>query len=646
MVKPLQHIIAAILVGTLTACVSRTAVSDQENIVITDQIVPTSTLTPTLLPSPTPEPPRVLTVCMGQEPSSLFLYADTSSAAQGVLQAIYDGPFDILHGEVQPVILESIPTFANGGAELRPVEVEMGDIIMDAQGNWVSLQDGVSYRPSGCTSTECTQVYEGDQPMTMDELVARFRLLSNILWSDGIPLTAADSVFSFSIAQAFYGHALDTLRFTHSYTSLDERTVEWVSIPGYQGEYAANFFSPLPQHQLGALTLEELFAAEVSTRPPLGWGPYTVVEWVSGDHITLDRNPHYFGVEEGLPAFDHLVFRFVPDAATAVDALSVGECDYVDRTGLDLSQVPRILEAQSQGQMRIEFQQSASWEQIAMGIASLDVGHMDFFETKEVRQAITMCIDRQRIVDELLFGESAVPDGYLFPRHPLYNEEIAQYDYDPQAALELLATVGWADYDQNPSTPLTSVGAAGFPDGTPFELVYLIPEDSERQAVAQIVGESLSQCGVHVIVQTQPWHQFLAPGPEGLVFGRTFDLAEFAWSASQIPPCYLYLSEEIPGPYPEYPKGWGGGNLAGYSNPEFDQACRAALYSLPDTDEHFSAHQKAQAIFAEDIPAIPLYWRLELSAMRADMCMLNEVNQPFYSLSNLEAFDYGIGCSE
>ena len=646
MVKSLQYIIAVIVIGTLAACVSQTAISDEESNALTAQAVPTITLTPTLIPSPTPEPPQVLTICMGQEPSSLFLYADTSSAARGVLQAIYDGPIDIICGEILPVILESIPSLENGGAELRSIEVGTGDIIMDAQGNWVSLQDGVSYCPSGCTSTDCSQVYEDDQPVTMDELVARFRLSPDMLWSDGVPLTALDSVFSFSVAQSFYGNALEILHFTQSYTSLDERTVEWISIPGYQGEYASHFFSPLPQHLLGGMTIEELLTSETSTRTPLGWGPYVIDEWVAGDHITLNSNQNYFRIGEGLPAVDHVVFRFVPDAATAVDALLVGECDYLDQTSLDLAQVPRLLEAQSDGQIQIEFQQSASWEQVVIGIDSLDADHVDFFEPKEVRQAIAMCIDRQRMVDELLLGGSVVADGYLFPGHLLYNSEIAQYEFDPPAALDLFAAVGWVDYDQDPSTPLTSVGVPSFPDGTLFEFSYLIPEDSERLAAAQIVQESLSQCGVHIKVQTQPWDQFLAPGPQGLVFGRTFDMAQFAWAESQIPPCYLYLSEEIPGPYPEYPKGWGGGNLAGYNNPEFDQACRTALSSLPDTDEYVSAHHQAQTIFAEELPAIPLYWRLELAAMRADMCALSTENLPVYDLKNIETFDYGKGCSE
>jgi len=646
MVKSFYYIIAAIFIGTLTACVSQPDVTEAEQSALLTQVAPTLLPAPTANPSPTPEPPKVLTVCMGKEPASLFLYADTSSSARGVLQTIYDGPLDIINGVVHPVIVQRIPSIDNGGAELRPVEVRSGDVIMDAQGNWVSLQAGIEYRPSGCTSLGCAQVYEDDQLVTMDELVVRFQLIPDLLWSDGTPLTTVDTVFSYSVAQSFYGNALAAMRFTKSYTALDDITVEWISIPGYQGEYAANFFSPLPQHQLGGMTIDELLTSEISSRIPLGWGAYVIDEWVAGDHISLHRNQNYFRREESLPAPDYVVFRFVPDGVAAVDALLVGECDYLDQTSLDLAQIPLLLEARSDGRIKVEFQQSASFEHIIIGVNSLDADHQNYFGTKDVRQALTMCIDRQKMVDELLNGESSVADGYLLPEHVLYNSEIALYDFDPQLARERLAAVGWVDYDQDPSTALTSVGVPGFPDATPLEFSYLIPDDSYRQTAAQIVQESLLQCGIHMEVEILPWEDFLAPGPGGTVSGRRFDAAQFAWSESQIPPCYLYMSDEIPGPYPEYPKSWGGGNLAGYYNSEFDQACRTALTSLPDTDEYVTAHQKAQAIFAEELPAIPLYWRIEIVAMRSDMCPLPTERQEAYDLVEIELLDYGQDCFE
>ena len=141
-----------------------------------------------------------------------------------------------------------------------------------------------------------------------------------------------------------------------------------------------------------------------------------------------------------------------------------------------------------------------------------------------------------------------------------------------------------------------------------------------------------------------PWDTLFAPGPEGPVFGRNFSATQFGWVTSLEPPCFLYTSSEIPGPYPQYPKGWGGANASGYHNPDFDQVCGAALSSLPDFPAHQAAHFQAQAIFTEDLPAIPLYLRAKTAAMRADMCGVVLDPSADNGLWNIENFDYGEGC--
>ena len=81
---------------------------------------------------------------------------------------------------------------------------------------------------------------------------------------------------------------------------------------------------------------------------------------------------------------------------------------------------------------------------------------------------------------------------------------------------------------------------------------------SSASLAAQMVQTDLKQCGLQVESTPQPAEVYLAAGPEGLVFGRQFDLAQFAWMTAVEPPCSLYLTNEIPGPYPDTPKGWGG----------------------------------------------------------------------------------------
>ena len=237
------------VLGTLTACDQTEPDPILEALSSPSPFVEVETPLPTETPTATPLPPRVLTVCLGQEPSSLFLYGDTTSAAQSVRQAIYDGPFDVYNYETTPVILEKLPSLADGDAFLQPVEVSPGTLIVDNAGNWVALAEGVSYRPSGCTNADCAVSYSGAEPVMIDALVAQFHLLPEIQWSDGTALTAGDSVYSYQLLKSLYaGVPSELLRFTQSYQALDELTAEWVSIPGYQSEYATHFFTPLPEH--------------------------------------------------------------------------------------------------------------------------------------------------------------------------------------------------------------------------------------------------------------------------------------------------------------------------------------------------------------------------------------------------------------
>jgi ABC-type oligopeptide transport system substrate-binding subunit len=103
---------------------------------------------------------------------------------------------------------------------------------------------------------------------------------------------------------------------------------------------------------------------------------------------------------------------------------------------------------------------------------------------------------------------------------------------------------------------------------------------------------------------------------------------------------------EIPGPYPEYPNGWGGANATGYSSLEFDQVCSTAQRSLPDYAEYRSAHERAQSIFADEVPVIPLYTQVKQAAMRPDMCGVQLDPSASSALWNLEEFAYGDTCSE
>ncbi len=270
---------------------------------------------------------------MGQEPTSLFLYGDGSQAARSIRQAIYDGPVDIVDYQPQPVILEAIPSVGAGGVIFEPVSVSSGESLVDSRGIITLLGEGVSYLPSGCSDPACAISYSGSEPVQVDQQVVRFKLKPGLTWADGSALTADDSQYSFEVAKSLYPRArADLIARTRSYRALDETTVEWRSIPGYRTSgYLNSFFSPLPRQAWSEFSAEELLTADESSRKPLGWGAYKIDEWISGDRIALSRNPGYFRSSEGLPAFQTLIFRFIPSPDQAVSDLLAGSCDVSGR---------------------------------------------------------------------------------------------------------------------------------------------------------------------------------------------------------------------------------------------------------------------------------------------------------------------------
>ncbi len=608
---------------------------------------PTETPSPLFTPTPAP---RSLTICLGEEPNTLYPYGSVNSAARSVLSAIYDGPMDIIEYGYEPIILEKIPTLDDGDAQINAVRVGAGDDVVDADGNVVSLAKGMTLRPSGCRAEACEIVYDGVSEIEMDQMVVTFTMLAGLQWSDGEPLTAYDSIFSFSLAADE-----DTLvsKFltdrTQVYEAADDQTVQWWGMPGFiDPEYFTNFWTPLPRHLWEDQSPADLPRLDLSSRFPVGWGPYIMEEWNAGESLRLTKNLNYFRAESGLPRYDELTFLIMPDANAALSALVEGTCDALDPSVRLDGLVGLLQEMQSQDQLKLLTAQSMTMEWLGLGIApaSYDDGYnpqrdrADLFGDERMRQALTLCLDRQKVVDAVLFGLSQVPDSYLPSDHPLHNGNIQPYEYNPQAGMQILEDIGWLDSDNDPSTPRLSVGVTRVPGGTPLVFEYYTSSATQRHQVAEILRQSLSECGIGLNPVFYSAADFYAQGPEGPLFGRRFDLAEYAMGVNTLEPqCGWFTSAQIP----SKENNWVGTNISGYENPSFDTACEQALRSLPGEPE-YTSHQEAQALFASELPSIPLYLRLKVAASRPDFCGFALDASSNSALANLESFDYGPHC--
>jgi len=558
-----------------------------------------------------PDPPEVLSICLGKEPVSLFLYGDNSLSARIIRQAIYDGPVDEVDFQPQPVILDDIPSLENGLVQVDTAAVQPGDRLVDGDGNPTYLQEGTRYLPAGCFSQECSLQYQGEEEVQLNQVVITFPLLDGLFWADGEPLTAQDSVFSYQVAkQIFSTRSPKRLRMTAGYSVQHDSEVVWRGLPGYQGlqNYHDFFFTPLPDHLWAELSPQALLTSEQTSRAPLGWGPYQIEEWRAGDHLSLSRSAHYaWGDDQA--GVDRLVFRFMQDLESALAAFAAGECDLLlNQDGLaEALQDPGAYNLPDQ--YAVSSYHTGVWEQISFGVQSLDPARQILVD-RDVRQAVAACIDRQAAA--ALNSRAGQVINSLYPLgDPRYFVPTDSLSYQPQNSRELLEEAGWLDQDGDPTTPRTAREVEGIEEGTPLNLTLLLAGAGNPPAEIKAIAASLAGCGIGLEVALLEPETLLLSGPEGPVFGRQFDLAKFAWLTEGYPLCSLLVSSEIPGSFPDHPKAWGGTNASGYSSPEFDQACRKIMTSLPDQEGVSEAYQQIQALINREVPVLPLYYRQE-----------------------------------
>ena len=625
-------------------------------------------LTPSPAPTPTnPPSTRTLTICQGAEPDTLYIYGGNMLAKSNVLDAIYDGPIDSTGYSYQPVILEKLPNLADGDAAIQPVAMKENDFVVNDAGEVVLLRPGQKVRPYGCNLSDCAITWQGGA-LEMTQMSAIFTLKKNIRWSDGKPLTADDSVFGFEMATncrvpddpsldcgtlGAGGHR--TAESTASYTALNDRTTQWVGLPGFLDQtYMTNFAHPLPRHELQTYTPNKFL--DVEAYSPMGWGPYMIDEWKYGEYIRLSKNPYYFRASEGLPYFDQLIIRFfgMNEAAT-LSALENGECDLVDWEQASKNiPLEHLIEYANNGKLLALITTGTTWEHLDFNIQpaasilnsgafagwDLEGDGQGPFGDVRLRQAIAMCLDRQQVVDTLFFGKSPVPDTYLPPNHPLFNAQATHWQYDPAAAAALLDDIGWLDTDHDPATPRLASGVIGVPDGTPLVMSYETTTAETRQQVFQILSQSLAGCGIQVDLHTYSVVDFFNADPTSIVYGRLYDLAEYAWRTGVTPPCDLFLGNQLP----TAENNWTGQNNTGFNDPVYDAACIQQLQSMFGDPGYARSVHDAQRIFADQLPVVPLFLQIKYAAARPDMCgySLDPTSQSDFW--NIEAFDYGPGC--
>jgi peptide/nickel transport system substrate-binding protein len=612
-----------LFVTVLAACTTPTdSISEEPVQVVTETIIneapavavtmPAPVVTEGPVPSQGIETTKDLVICQIQEPDTLYPPGSSMLASTAVRHAIWTWQNTELSFDYQPVGIKKIPSLANGDARIADVEVRIGEIVVDSSGEAVVLKTGIEI-----VNAEGKQVVFDGLPVMMKQLTVDFEIMPR-KFSDGEDVTADDYLFTYNIYKdPDTGYSEFTFERTKRYEKIDDLNVRWTGVPGFlDSTYFLNAIpggiqEVFPEHLWSGFSAAELLANEMSNRLPVGDGAFRIVEWAAGDKIVLEPNEYFWGQDRGLPYLDSLTYKFIPDANQLIAQLLKGDCHIGTQDAFTVRDSPFLIEAENNGLLTTYFQIGTVWEHIDFGINSTPeyaATRPDWFEDVRVRQAITMCTNRQAMVDNILYGRSEVIHSYIPSIHPLYPDQLTEWPYDVIAANALLDEVGFVDTNSD--------GIREFPAGEPFSpILGTTTGNQTRQQIVQIFKDNMLDCGIDVQLQYLPATEWFADGPEGPFFGLRFDMVEFAWLTGVEPPCELYLSSQIPTPE----NGWAGQNATGYSNRAFDAACLKAKGSLPGTADYEEGHAEAQILFSEELPVIPLFLPLKVAATRPEV---------------------------
>jgi peptide/nickel transport system substrate-binding protein len=352
-----------------------------------------------------------------------------------------------------------------------------------------------------------------------DSLQVTFHLRRDVKWHDGPPTTARDVKFSFDRAidpaTAFPNASDFTTYWNPRAEVLDDYTIRFRIKPHSDFLDAWYQMPVMPEHILGKVPPAELIKHPFGTQSPVGNGPFRFVRRVANVEWVFEANPDFPKALGGRPYLDRVVYRNVPEQTTLLTELLTGRLDvYLQPTPAQ----GRLIKANPQ----LEFKHSPfrQWVYIAWNT------RLPQFQDARVRRALTMAINRQQIVDALLYGYGEVGRSTITPAHWSYdrNDPQSKLPYDTAAARRLLTEAGWVDRNGD--------GVRENAQGVPLRFRLATNQGNDlREDMIEIVQAQLKPLGVDAQPQLVEWNTLVSRLQTNVnePRGRNFDAVLASW---------------------------------------------------------------------------------------------------------------------
>ncbi|MBL8055945.1 MAG: hypothetical protein JNK29_04565, partial [Anaerolineales bacterium] len=315
-----------------------------------------------------------LVLAFSQEPASMYTLIESAAVQRTADFLLSERSYHQVDYDFQPWQAE-LSTIENGLATVNEVEVKEGDPVVDssgtptdADGNLLTLTSGLKVKNSAGEEVE----FSGGT-VKMNQLVATYKWVDGLTYSDGQPVVKADFELAYKNDCDPASGAVDysTCQSIQSveFTSDTEYTVTYK--PGYAN--ALYFLPPIgyyPSHlvlsdgrKLADVPTTEWSGLKEIAETPLAAGPYVLKNWEKGVKMEFEANPYYYGGELSIK---NITILFVQDTQQAVAQLLAGDVDVVGSETLGAgAEVQTVLDAQAAGQpVQVLIEASATWEHI------------------------------------------------------------------------------------------------------------------------------------------------------------------------------------------------------------------------------------------------------------------------------------------
>jgi peptide/nickel transport system substrate-binding protein len=268
----------------------------------------------------------------------------------------------------------------------------------------------------------------------IDPTTLEFVLRDDVKFQDGKPLTAADAVYTYNyIGDA--GHKIPM-----------QQNVSWIKGAEQTGPYSFRLmlkgpFPPALEFLSSLLpVLPADFYGDGGKAPPVekafGTGPYRITRFTPGVSMDVEATGSYFAGPKGQPGIKRINYRRIPDNSTQIAELLSGGADWIWNVPTD--QAPKL--AQSKG-LTVKGVETMRLSFIQFNLRDMPGGNP--LQNLKVRQAVAHAIDRAGIVKDMIGNGSQVPKAFCYPSQFGCEQDVAQYDYDPDAAKKMLAEAGF-----------------------------------------------------------------------------------------------------------------------------------------------------------------------------------------------------------